>query len=1051
MNRKKLEKYLTAIALSVSLTVSSVAVCYGEPGSQSNTEETEVSKEKETETADSGSEEADSETDKTIVEINSLADFEELVENCKYDGWSMDKTVRLMADLDISGMDFSGLGYFSGVFEGNNHEIQNVKIDVKGSNYGFFRYLGEKAVVKDLHVSGTIAPTGTQENIGGLVGTNYGTIMNCSFSGNVSGQNAVGGIAGINKGTGKILSSQSDAVILATNYTGGIAGKNEGLLSGCSSKSSINIEELEPTLDLGGVDLSSLNLTQNVVNRNDMGGIAGSSNGIITGCKNEGVVGFKHTGYNVGGIAGTQSGVILTSVNEGEVYGRKDVGGIVGQAEPYIESEYLEDKVTETKEDLNRLNQTMQGISSAVSSMSSKSKSYINSLTDQYTASMQSLSGNIDALSDSVAKDYPQAQEYMNNINAALERIRQLQMNDGPLSEEQVNTMIADLGVISTNLSYIQNFLPGAGQSTQEMIESITSQIQSGELQTNVNDMVNTLDLQIQSLQNQLGAASQTAEGVSDEMGIINDNAGNLTGSFDSSGQAAGNLVDGISDQMADTQAQSDIKGLVDTIDSGVQSIVSGMNSASNQLNELAGNASDDMEVILGDEEYIEDISSLETAENTDGVVSGCVNRGEINGDLNVGGIAGTMNVEYDADPEFDLDLTETTNITLRSKVNGVLIHNVNYGVVTAKKNCAGGIVGLQELGFVYDGESYGAVSSDSGSYLGGIAGKSSSTIQKSYSMCNVSGIDFVGGIAGSGSIIKDSVSVSHIEATGEGKGSIAGVLQEDGYGSANFFVSEESEGVDDISYLGAAEKIAYEEVMAFEGIPSGFKQVDITFETEDGVLAEKKVAYGGSIALSELPEVPEKEGCYVEWQDQEKLQKITKNMTVRAEYVNWTESVASKELSEDGKPILLVTGQFYEDTALSLEKVNGPDTLQKNEQLAYAYTWSIESPQEKEFGDMEAHMVLPAGAENAKLLVEKDGNWVEAEVTADGSYLVAQLPYGAAFAVVTLPQENNFYVFIAAGVVLLLAIFFIWRYHKRRKEPQESSPKKKGNKNKGK
>lgn len=1037
MKRKKIEKFLMALALSTSLAVFSTAVCYSAQAAQ--TEETEA--ENQTGREEEGVEE------NGLVEITDIADFGELIENCKYDGWSMDKTVRLTADLDLSGMEFSGLGYFCGTFEGNNHKIENVNIDIKGSNYGFFRYLGENAVVKDLHISGNLEPTGTQENIGGLVGVNYGMVMNCSFTGKVSGQNAVGGIAGINKGTGKIITSGSEAEILATNYTGGIAGKNEGLLSGCSSKSSINTEELEPTLDLGGVDIGSLNLTQNVVNRNDMGGIAGTSKGVITGCKNEGTVGYNHTGYNVGGIAGSQSGVILTSVNEGEIYGRKDVGGIVGQAEPYIESEYLEDKVTETKEDLNRLNQTIQGISSAVSSMSSKSKSYINSLTDQYTASMQSLSGNIDALSDSVGQEYPQAQEYLNNINSALDRIEQLMNAEGPLSEEQVNAMIADLGVISTNLSYIQSFLPEAGQSAQEVIDSITAQIQSGELQSNVGDIVNTLDLQIQSLQNQLGVAGQTAGSVNDEFGIINENAGNLNGSFDSSGQAAGNLVDGISGQMADTKAQEDIKGLVDTIDSGVQSIVGGIGSASNQLNELAGNASDDMGVILGDEEYIEDISSLETAENTDGVVSGCVNRGEINGDLNVGGIAGTMNVEYDADPEFDLDLTETTDITLRSKVNGVLIHNINYGEVTAKKNCAGGIVGLQELGFVYDGEGYGAVSSDSGSYLGGIAGKSSATIQKGYTMCNVSGIDYVGGIVGSGSVIKESVSVSCIEATGEGKGSIAGRMREDGSGSGNFFVSDGTQGVDDISYLGVAEKVTYEEVMVMEGIPSGFNQVDITFETEDGVLAERKVAYGGSIVPSELPEVPEKEGCYVEWQETEKLEKITKNTTVRAEYVDWTESVASKECLEDGKPIFLAAGEFYGDTELLLEEAKAPENLEKDEQAAYAYTWKLQSGREKEFEKLELHAVLPEETENAKLLIEQDGTWVETEAKEDGRYLVAEVAYGAAIALVTMPEKNTLFLWIAGSLIILLAIFFVWRYHKRKKqkEPQEIfKPKKK-------
>ena len=69
----------------------------------------------------------------------------------------------------------------------------------------------------------------------------------------------------------------------------------------------------------------------------DTGGIAGYSDGVIIGCSNYGRVGYEHTGYNIGGIAGRQSGVVTSCTNIGTVYGRKDVGGIVGQMEPYIE------------------------------------------------------------------------------------------------------------------------------------------------------------------------------------------------------------------------------------------------------------------------------------------------------------------------------------------------------------------------------------------------------------------------------------------------------------------------------------------------------------------------------------------------------------------------------------------------------------------------------------------------------------------------------------------------------------------------------------------
>ena len=66
----------------------------------------------------------------------------------------------------------------------------------------------------------------------------------------------------------------------------------------------------------------------------DIGGICGYSQGVIVSCTNESLVGYEHVGYNVGGIVGRQNGYVQMCVNNGEVFGRKDVGGIAGQAEP---------------------------------------------------------------------------------------------------------------------------------------------------------------------------------------------------------------------------------------------------------------------------------------------------------------------------------------------------------------------------------------------------------------------------------------------------------------------------------------------------------------------------------------------------------------------------------------------------------------------------------------------------------------------------------------------------------------------------------------------
>lgn len=938
MKRKEfLKRCLIAMCLSVMLVTSAFSpVCYAEPVS--------------------AEEEALAE-----VEIQNVEDFLAFVENCKYDSWSIGKTVSLVTDLDLIGVDFDGVAYFNGSFEGNGHTITNLNLTPKGSDYGFFRYIGESGMVKGLAISGVIEPSGSQENIGGIAGVNYGTITNCSFAGEVHGINSVGAVAGINRGTGNIISCSSNALVLATNYTGGIAGTNEGIVSACTSESSVNIEELEPTLDLAGMDVSSFNVTQNVVNRNDMGGIVGYSSGLITDCINKGTIGYKHTGYNVGGIVGSQCGIVLNCTNKGEIYGRKDVGGIAGQAEPYVESEYLEDKVDQTKNDINRLNRTLNNITSTMSSTSAEVKDFADNLNEQYDGSVKDMSGSIDELSNAVGDDNPEAQGYVDNINAAWNNIESIQSSGENLTDEQV-----------------------------------------------------------QEIQNNLDT--------------INNNLGSLQGTHNNTGTTAEELTDSLSNQLHSSGRDEEIKDIANTVDRGVQSITRNMESAINQLNNIATSVSNDIAAITSDEQIITDISSVETAADMDGVISGCKNYGKIHGDLNVGGIAGTMNVEYDGDPEFDFDFSESLNVTLRSTVNDVVIHCINYGEVIAKKNCAGGTIGLQELGFVYDCEGYGTVSSDAGNYLGGIVGNSAATVEKSYSLCNVTGTDYVGGICGKGYTVKESISVCDIESDGERIGSVAGYLEEEGTAAGNRFVSDELHGIDNISYAGTADKVSYEDIMAIEGIPNGFNRVTITFETEDEVLTEKEIPYGGSITESDFPKVEEKDGYYVKWPNENKLTDIRKNLTVTAEYVPWLESVASKEETESGKPIFLAVAEFYENTKLALEAIDGPDQLDKDAVLAYAYSWNLSGDREKSYETIEAHLIKPETEDAVQVWVRENDRWSEVFAEEDGSYLVVTLPYGADVAVVIQPEGLNSWIIVGGvAAVVLVAGLFLWRRKKKK------------------
>lgn len=836
-----------------------------------------------------------------VIEISRVNELIEFANKCKYDSYSKDKIVKLTADIDVSGSDFKGISYFAGTFDGGSHIISGFNIDYKGSDFGFFRYIAESGFITNLNISGSINVTGSQENIGGIAGVNKGVINESSFSGKVNASTATGAIAGYNHENAKIVSCTSDADILATNQTGGIAGVNDGLISSCTSKSRVNTQELDTTLDIGGVDVGTLNLTQNVIDRNDMGGIAGESTGIISDCVNYGKIGFAHTGYNVGGIAGKQSGKVITCSNEGEIYGRKDVGGIVGQAEPDIESEYLNDRVDDVQSSIDIINSTLNNMSSSMNNASSDVKSYTENIIDQY----------------------------------------------------------------------------------KELLDK---------------------------LQDKLNGNNDNDEKIED-------------------------FVDDISKDIENSTVADDIHGVADTVDSEIRTIADSIERISAQIKNIGNTVTETMDVVTSDDDYIEDISSADSAQNSDGVIAKSVNRGAVHGDINAGGIAGTMNVEYDVDPEYDLDITETTNVRLRSTVSDVVIYCINYGEVNSKKDCAGGIVGLQELGLVYGSEGYGTVKSETGNYAGGIAGNSASAITDSYSLCNVESEDYTGGICGKGYTMQNCISIPAILGDGEAKGSLAGIIESDGEVSTNIFVNDIYGGIDDINYSGKADSASYEAVMAMENIPDGFHRVTLVFKADGNVIDTKNIAYNANLGVSELPSIPDKDGYYAQWPENIVSKPILQNTVVEAEYHVWIESVAGDIASQNDKPLFIAEGKFYDDNKITLSKC---DTDNLSGDIEYSYAWKMRGTDVKDKGTKTCHFYIKntSGSSEVWYRDNADSGWVKADAKEHGSYMTAEIPYEADFAVIHKESSNMIYYICggAAACIIVLAVIIIKKRKKRNK-----------------
>ena len=190
-----------------------------------------------------------------VIRITCAEDLLELSRNCALDTWSQGKHVALTADISLAGTGYTPIPTFGGTFDGGGYTISGLDLSSGLTPAGVFGTLQEGAVVKDLHVTGSIEPSGHGSSIGGIAGENYGVIAACSFSGTITGTDRVGGIAGLNGLTGKIQGCSAAGGITGKSMTGGIAGENCGVLSGCRNNSYVNITSTDPGLELTNLDL----------------------------------------------------------------------------------------------------------------------------------------------------------------------------------------------------------------------------------------------------------------------------------------------------------------------------------------------------------------------------------------------------------------------------------------------------------------------------------------------------------------------------------------------------------------------------------------------------------------------------------------------------------------------------------------------------------------------------------------------------------------------------------------------------------------------------
>lgn len=418
------------------------------------------------------------------VTISDVESFLEFAKNCSLDTWSQGKTVVLTGNIDLGGEEFTAIPTFGGTFLGQGHTITGLRITAAGSNQGLFRFIQPDGVVQDLTVQGTVAPDGTRSTVGGIAGDNSGTLRNCTFNGTVKGQTMVGGIAGRNNTTGQIIDCKSGGSITGENSTGGIAGRSLGVLLKCENNAGVNLTDSEAQSESLDVDTDAV--LNGTVSEDDAyrlldscfdtGGIVGHSSGVIQSCTNNGAVGYPHVGYNTGGIAGRQSGYISGCVNNGVINGRKDVGGIAGQAEPYMLLDPSGDTLERLHAELNTLDglitQALQNAQQNGNAISSRLESIGNYTSNARSSSRQMLNN----VSDFADQNIAAVDTVVSDVTNALEKV-------SPALDDltHVGGQLTELsGRIWEALDALGSALDTGDQSMQDILEAIERLRQAG-------------------------------------------------------------------------------------------------------------------------------------------------------------------------------------------------------------------------------------------------------------------------------------------------------------------------------------------------------------------------------------------------------------------------------------------------------------------------------------------------------------------------------------------------------------------------------------------
>lgn len=566
---------------------------------------------------------------------------------------------------------------------------------------------------------------------------------------------------------------------------------------------------------------------------------------------------------------------------------------------------------------------------------------------------------------------------------------------------------------IQTNVGGILSGLEGIPGEAQKLHSDFRS------LGNHMDQIASTLDTELSSWSDELGAMKNDLRGQGD----------GISGSVETASDVLESDWDTVSDRLGRIKEQFDlIRG---TVSDGF----------------------DELKNRIEDRSVYVDVSDIATAESGAGKVVFCTNSGEIRADSQGGGIAGSIRKEGREDVigwlfDDSGNQDEEDSGSLTRHVLAAVFYCVNTGGVSVEGDYAGGVVGRAAYGLIASSENYGDVQAPDGTCVGGIAGQSEYAVRDCYVLSGIDGKAGVGGVAGEGEDITGNYVCSYMDMKDYVKSSGAVAGQAGGTVEGNYFVDNGYGAVDGVTRSQEAEAVDYTSLLSLKEMPDNFTQFTIRFMDGEETVWQDTFAYGEEFTEEDYPELPEAEEGYIYWESRE-ISPIHRNVTIHAVRRAYIPSLEAKTGSDGSGLTVLLGGEFYPDTSLTVWEATEEELQKVKESLQGLAGYRIKQviryqiDQEEPF---RTHADLRVTGNHVLadsiLLLDDEYRTVEEVQRAEhvGSFLAVETGIVPGGYVVILNQVDQTAVVLGAAAVVLLAGAggLMLRRRKRGQEIQE-------------